>query len=148
MQLARRELCTRRAEFALEVKFYLDVHWVYMAIAKNADQLKWRQIRISAVSAWSSIWSLGISSIQRVVSRGGWVLCVSQVWSRRLWWTPVRAGWPWEPARGTSSAGICASSCPSTPSPTQEVSYPAHTTILFDFRPRENWGDSKNLCEG
>ena len=41
--------CTRKTGLALEVKFYLDVHRVCMAMAMNADQLKWRQGRISAV---------------------------------------------------------------------------------------------------
>ena len=45
------KLRTRKTVLALEVKFYLDVHWGYMAMATNADQLKWRQIRISAVSS-------------------------------------------------------------------------------------------------
>ena len=31
-------------------KIYLDVRWVFMAIATNADQRKWREICISAVS--------------------------------------------------------------------------------------------------
>ena len=50
MHLAQHELSTKETELALEVKFHQDVHWVYMAMAMNADPLKWRQIRVSAVS--------------------------------------------------------------------------------------------------
>ena len=49
MPLPQHELCTRKTELALEVKCYLDVHWVHMTTATNADQWKWRQIRSSAV---------------------------------------------------------------------------------------------------
>ena len=48
MHLLQYEWCTRKTELALETKFYLDFHEVYMAMATNADQRKWRQIRISA----------------------------------------------------------------------------------------------------
>ena len=41
---------TRTTELTLELKFYLDVHWVYMAIATNADRRNWRQIRTPAGS--------------------------------------------------------------------------------------------------
>ena len=47
MHLSQHELCTRKTELALEVKFYLDFH---TSMATNTDQRKWRQIRISAVS--------------------------------------------------------------------------------------------------
>ena len=50
MRLQQHNLCTRKQSFAREVKFYVCVHRVSMAMATNADQLKWRQIRISAVS--------------------------------------------------------------------------------------------------
>ena len=65
MHLPQYKLCTRKTVLALEVKFYLDVHWISMATVTNADQLndvkyafsadqrKWRQIRISAVSGQS-----------------------------------------------------------------------------------------------
>ena len=49
MHLAQHKLCTRKTVLALEVKFYLDVHWVYMDMATSADQLKWIQMRVSAV---------------------------------------------------------------------------------------------------
>ena len=51
------KLCTRKTELALEVKFYLDVHWVYMAMRTNADQLKWRYtyFRVACVSTASEI---------------------------------------------------------------------------------------------
>ena len=33
-------------------EIYLDFHRVYTSMVMNADQRKWRQIRISAVSPW------------------------------------------------------------------------------------------------
>ena len=44
MHLPQHKLCTRKTGLALEVKLDLDVHWVFMAMATNADHLKWRQI--------------------------------------------------------------------------------------------------------
>ena len=40
MHLPQHKLCTRKTELALEVKFYLDVHRVYMAMAMNVHQLE------------------------------------------------------------------------------------------------------------
>ena len=37
--VCRNILCTRKTEPALDVKFYLDIHRVYMAMATNTDQL-------------------------------------------------------------------------------------------------------------
>ena len=47
----KRKAWAQVSELALEMKLHLDVHWIYIvAMATNADELKWRQIRISAVS--------------------------------------------------------------------------------------------------
>ena len=50
MHLLPHILCTKKTVLALEVKFYLDVHWVYMAMATNIDQLNWRLRHISVAS--------------------------------------------------------------------------------------------------
>ena len=39
MHLPQHKLCTRKTVLALEVKFYLDIDWISMAMATNADQL-------------------------------------------------------------------------------------------------------------
>ena len=49
MHLPENNLCTMKTELALEVKFHLDFHRVYVAMATNVDQRQWRQIHISAV---------------------------------------------------------------------------------------------------
>ena len=61
VHLSQQKLCTRKTELALEGKFHPDFHWV-TSMATNADQRKWRHIRISAVSsqaAWpsSKLWA-------------------------------------------------------------------------------------------
>ena len=50
MHLLQHKLCTRKTELALKMRFYLDFHWVYMTMAMNTGQRKWRQMCISMVS--------------------------------------------------------------------------------------------------
>ena len=92
MHLPQHKLCTRKTELALEVKFRLDVHWVYMATATNADQRKWRQLRNSAVSTLPRFlspvtdWWLGI------------FICLQHRTARSVSWTawPRDTGSSWD----------------------------------------------------
>ena len=46
MHLPEHELCTSKTELALELKFHVEIHRIYMAMVTNTGQWKWRQIRI------------------------------------------------------------------------------------------------------
>ena len=50
MHLSQYKLCTRKMELALEVKFISTFTEFTRPMVMNADQRKWRQIHISAVS--------------------------------------------------------------------------------------------------
>ena len=73
MRLLQHKLCTRKKEGALEVKFYLDIHRVYIARGTNADQRKWRWIRISTLSIWQlsahcKLWNVPSISKKKILT--------------------------------------------------------------------------------
>ena len=113
MLFPQHKSCTWKTDLALEVKFHLDVHWVYMAMATNAGQLKWRQMRISArapvvlpgtTDRHAGCWVLwgrwGLAGVtwgsakgidgERATHRSQLRRCWTRCPGRRSWWTTVR----------------------------------------------------------